>query len=152
MVKLLRLKAIYKHIRRLDNVEYRRRPRNLLIFSFLEPNGEYSDLITFEIYNRWRDWAQTRSGCFFDWKRTPKTKKRQGKAQPVTMSFFDYNEKLAVLNNYHKLKEPTTSINQDFCKCALAKRSKLWSCSGELKANGSKVSLDYDKLQVDGDV
>lgn len=79
-------------------------------------------------------------------------KKNRDKARPVIMNFFDYNEKLKVLKNCHKLKGTPVSINHDFCQGTLAKRSKLWSRSGEFKARGHKVSLDYDKLRVNDDV
>lgn len=68
------------------------------------------------------------------------------------LNFFDYNEKMLVMQNCKKLKGSSISISHDFCKATIVKRSKLWLHAKQFKEEGRKVSLDYDRLRVDNDV
>lgn len=78
--------------------------------------------------------------------------KRADKTRPVMLNFFDYNEKMHVLQSCPKLKGSNISISHDYCRATLNKRSKLWQHGKEFKAQGRKVTLDYDRLRVDDTV
>ncbi|XP_040071679.1 uncharacterized protein LOC115314240 [Ixodes scapularis] len=137
--------------KRLDDLENRSRRRNLVIFGFPEPDRENTEALRSQII---QDLIGQKLGVTVSSvERVHRIGKKQtDKPRPVIINFFDYNEKLKVLKNCNKLKGTTISINHDFCKGTLAKRSKLWSKSGDFKARGRKVVLDYDKLRVDDDL
>nr|XP_037285720.1 protein unc-13 homolog C-like [Rhipicephalus microplus] len=139
------------HQRRLDDLEDRSRRRNLVIFGFPEPGRENATELRKKIIE---ELIGDKLGVVVNSvERVHRVgKKRHDKVRPVLMNFFDYNEKLKVLKNCHKLKGTKISVNHDFCKATIAKRSKLWSHSNDFRAQGRKVSLDYDKLRVDDDI
>lgn len=139
------------HQRRLDDLEDRSRRRNLVIFGFPEPDRENATELRKKIIE---ELIGDKLGVVVNSvERVHRVgKKCHDKVRPVIMNFFDYNEKLKVLKNCHKLKGTKISVNHDFCKATIAKRSKLWSHSNDFRAQGRKVSLDYDKLRVDDDI
>nr|XP_037284777.1 LOW QUALITY PROTEIN: uncharacterized protein LOC119177400 [Rhipicephalus microplus] len=139
------------HQRRLNDLEDRSRRRNLVIFGFPEPDRENATEFRKKIIE---ELIGDKLGVVVNSvERVHRVgKKCHDKVRPVIMNFFDYNEKLKVLKNCHKLKGTKISVNHDFCKATIAKRSKLWSHSNDFRAQGRKVSLDYDKLRVDDDI
>nr|XP_037276022.1 LOW QUALITY PROTEIN: uncharacterized protein LOC119168734 [Rhipicephalus microplus] len=138
------------HQRRLDDLEDRSRRRNLFIFGFPEPHRENATELRKEIIE---ELIEDKLGVVVNSvERVHRVgKKCRDKVRPVIMNFFYYNEKLKVFKNCHKLKGTKISVNHDFCKATIAKHSKLWSHSNDFRAQGRKVSLDYDKLRVDDD-
>ncbi|XP_040062107.1 uncharacterized protein LOC120837016 [Ixodes scapularis] len=127
------------HQKRLDDLEDRSRRRNVIIFGVPEPNRENAAVLRKQIIEELI--AEKLGLVVNSVERVHRIGKKRDKARPVIMNFFGYNEKLKALKNCHKLKGTPVSINHDFCQGTLAKRSKLWSRSGEFKARGHKVLL-----------
>ncbi|XP_077529637.1 uncharacterized protein LOC144142091 [Haemaphysalis longicornis] len=139
------------HQKRLDDLDGRIRRRNLVIFGFTKPDRENTAELRMKII---QELIGHQLGVVVNSvERVHRVGiKSHDNVRPVIMNFFVYNEKRKVLNSCHKLKGTTISVNHDFCKATLAKRSKLLSHSSNLKAQGRKVSLHYDKLRVNGDI
>lgn len=149
-VKLLRLKAL-SHQRLLDDLEDISRRRNLVIFYFPEPDRENADVLkkgTIE------DMIGQKLGVdVISVERVHRIgNKRQDRHRPVIMNLFYYNEKLTTKKLSQTERIHYLNKSRFFHMCILAKRSKLWSSSGKFKTKGSKVSLHYDEVRVDGDL
>nr|XP_037280068.1 uncharacterized protein LOC119173281 [Rhipicephalus microplus] len=142
---------LQQHQRRLDDLEGRSRRHNLVIFGFPEPDCENATELRKKIIE---ELIGDKLGVVANSvERIHRVgKKCHDKVRPVIMNFFYYNEKLKVLKNCHQLKGTKISVNHDFCKASIAKRRKLWSHTNDFRAQGRKVSLDYDKLRVDDDI
>lgn len=70
--------------------------------------------------------------------------------RPVILKLYNYVDKTKVLSSCFKLKRTNISISEDFSKNIRDTRTKLWRSTAEERKTGSKVSLHFDKLKVDG--
>ncbi|XP_077539809.1 uncharacterized protein LOC144152415 [Haemaphysalis longicornis] len=141
-------KVVQEQQIKLDDFEDRSRRRNLIIFGIPEiPDENHSALKEHVVDKIFREKLEVVAKTVERVHRVGK--KKTDNRRPVILNFFDYNEKMAVLRNCSKLKGSKFSINHDFCKNTLAKRSNLWKYGKQFKDQGRKVTLDYDRLHVD---
>lgn len=70
--------------------------------------------------------------------------------RPVILKLCNYVDKTKVLSSCFKLKGTNIFISEDFSKNIRDTRTKLWRSTAEERKTGSKVSLHFDKLKVDG--
>ncbi|KAH9381628.1 hypothetical protein HPB48_020764 [Haemaphysalis longicornis] len=143
-------KIIATQQKKLDDLENRSRRSNVVIFALSEQKDETpADLrerVLSEVFH-------TKLGVATSVERVHRIgKKSTNKPRPVMLNFFDYNEKMLIMQNCKKLKASPISITNDFCKATLVKRSKLWLHAKQFKDEGCKMAFDYDRLRVDNDV
>ncbi|XP_070388864.1 protein unc-13 homolog C-like isoform X2 [Dermacentor albipictus] len=76
--------------------------------------------------------------------------KNAQRPRPIILRFYNHIDKTKVLSSCFKLKGTEIAISEDFSKKIRDIRAKLWRSAAEAKDSGSKVSLIFDKLKVDG--
>ncbi|XP_077559353.1 uncharacterized protein LOC144174497 [Haemaphysalis longicornis] len=144
-------KVVAEQQTKLIELEDRSRRRNLIIFGISERDdentGSLKQRILHEVFQQKLNVTATTVERIH-WI----GKKSASKPRPVILNFFDYNEKMEVLKNCSKLKGTNISVNHDFSKATITKRSKLWQYGKQFKEQGHKVALDYDRLRVDDNV
>lgn len=79
-------------------------------------------------------------------------RKVANKTRPVILRFLDERDKSAVLSSCRRLKGSRFSISEDFSPRVQQIRKKLWDSAKELKKNGDKVVLSFDKIKINGQV
>ncbi|XP_040068674.2 uncharacterized protein LOC115320940 [Ixodes scapularis] len=79
-------------------------------------------------------------------------RKVANKTRPVILRFLEERDKSAVLSSCRRLKGSRFSISEDFSPRVQQIRKKLWDSAKELKKNGDKVVLSFDKIKINGQV
>nr|XP_054926133.1 uncharacterized protein LOC129384598 isoform X2 [Dermacentor andersoni] len=139
--------ALTRHQDRLDDLEDRSRRSNLIVFGVKEdPIESESDLRRKVIDDLFSAKLGVQCSSVARIHRLGKSSSNR----PVIMYFQDYREKQAVWSNVSKLKGKNIRIDNDYCAETLCKRKHLWQSAKLEKKAGSKISLVYDKLKIDG--
>lgn len=135
----------------LTNLEDRSRKNNMIIFGVPEPDNETNDDVRSKVLE---ELFRGRLGVTVQTAERINRlgKKREQRSRPIIMKFRDYNEKIEVFKNCHKLKGSSVSLQNDFCQETLRKRKQLWDSAETERATGRRVKLFEDKLQIGSDL
>lgn len=79
-------------------------------------------------------------------------RKRLNKPRPIILKLIDYREKVNVLKNCSKLKGKKISISEDFSATTRSIGKKLWDSTAEIRKEGGKVKLVYNRIKIGNDM
>ncbi|XP_070393949.1 uncharacterized protein [Dermacentor albipictus] len=80
-------------------------------------------------------------------------RKKADKPRPVILKLIDHREKVNVLQNCFKLKkEKNISVGEDFSAATRQVRKYLWDNTADIRRQGGKVKLIYDKVRIDNEM
>lgn len=66
----------------------------------------------------------------------------------MILCFYDFAEKLTILCNAFKLQGTSITLSEDYSADVRERYRKLWQSAKDERANGEKVALAFDKLNV----
>lgn len=140
---------LHELVNKVDDMENRSRRNNLVIYGVTEDSDEEARTLENKI----------KEGIFKDTldlevksiERIHRIGNRYGqRPRPIILRLFDYREKNKILSCCNKLKGTPISISEDFSKRIRDIRSNLWRSAAIERANGTKASLSFDKLRLNG--